>query len=260
MIDFTRYKRFFAFGCSYTCYLWPTWADIISKEMPNAEYINFGKPGAGNLLISARIAEANNRFNFTETDLVMVMFSSYSREDRWVEEALGINGWLAKGNVYLNGVYSKDWIRTFASERGYLIRDAALLDLSVHYLESLPCKSVFMKTTPIVLNSEPMQSDAVEPFDITSIYKDTLDKIKPSIYELELKGWDVDYKGFQDGHPSPIIYARYLEKIGVNLSPSTKQYAFHSTEKLKNITDRSLVQNEFKDLMYHETKCQKMVF
>ena len=33
IFDWTKYKRFFTFGCSFTCYMWPTWADIISKEM-----------------------------------------------------------------------------------------------------------------------------------------------------------------------------------------------------------------------------------
>jgi hypothetical protein len=106
MIDFTKYKRFFTFGCSYTSYIWPTWADLISKDMPQAEFYNLGKTGSGNLCISSRVAEANNRFKFTDTDLVMVMFSSYTREDRWVEYE-----WMTKGNVYVNNVYTSDWVR-----------------------------------------------------------------------------------------------------------------------------------------------------
>jgi hypothetical protein len=43
-IDFFKYKRFFAFGCSFTKYHCPSWSDLISKEMPNAEYVNFGLP------------------------------------------------------------------------------------------------------------------------------------------------------------------------------------------------------------------------
>jgi hypothetical protein len=65
-VDFTKYKRFFAFGCSFTCYIWPTWADVVSKEMPQAKFYNLGKTGAGNLCISSKVAEANNRFKFTD--------------------------------------------------------------------------------------------------------------------------------------------------------------------------------------------------
>lgn len=94
-LEFSKYKRFFAFGCSFTKYCWPTWADIVSKEMPDAEYVNCGLHGSGNQLISYRIAEANTRYKFTDTDLVMVLWSTYFREDRWV------NGkWLAHGNIY----------------------------------------------------------------------------------------------------------------------------------------------------------------
>jgi hypothetical protein len=32
--------------------MWPTWADVASKEMPNAEFFNLGVSGSGNLLIS----------------------------------------------------------------------------------------------------------------------------------------------------------------------------------------------------------------
>ena len=46
-IDFNKYKRVFAFGCSFTNYIYPTWADLIMHEMPSAECYNFGKAGGG---------------------------------------------------------------------------------------------------------------------------------------------------------------------------------------------------------------------
>ena len=36
-LDKKKYKRFFAFGCSYTEYFWPTWPDIIGQEIPYYE-------------------------------------------------------------------------------------------------------------------------------------------------------------------------------------------------------------------------------
>ena len=156
-IDLTKYKRFFAFGCSFTCYLWPTWADIVSKEMPQAKFYNLGKQGAGNLCISSKVAEANNRFKFTDTDLVMVMFSSYTREDRWVESE-----WVTHGNVFVNDVYPKDWVRKFADERGYLIRDASLIDLTTGYLKSLSCDSFTMLSVPFTTNSDSPSRESIE--------------------------------------------------------------------------------------------------
>lgn len=255
MIDFTKYKRFFAFGCSYTSYIWPTWADLIKKEMPQAEFFNLGKTGSGNLCISSRVAEANNRFKFTNTDLVMVMFSSYTREDRWVEYE-----WLTRGNVYVNNVYSNDWVRKFADERGYMIRDASLIDLTTRYLQALPCDSRMMLSVPFKTNSDSPNHDSTAPDDILSVYKDTFEEMSPSLFELELVGWTTDYKKFIDGHPSPIIYYNYLEKIGITLSESTKQYALDATQILIEEESRALVQTRFPEQDINVTKSQKLMF
>ena len=255
MIDFTKYKRFFAFGCSYTSYIWPTWADLIKKEMPQAEFFNLGKTGSGNLCISSKVAEANNRFKFTNTDLVMVMFSSYTREDRWVEYE-----WMTRGNVYVNDVYSSDWIRKFADERGYMIRDASLIDLTTRYLQSLPCDSRMMLSVPFKTNSDSPNHDSIVPNDILSVYKDTFEEMSPSLFELELVGWTTDYKKFKDGHPSPIIYYNYLEKIGINLSESTKQYALDATQILLEEDSRALVQSRFPEQDNNTNKAQKLMF
>lgn len=255
MIDFTKYKRFFAFGCSYTSYIWPTWADLIKKEMPQAEFFNLGKTGAGNLCISSRVAEANNRFKFTNTDLVMVMFSSYTREDRWVEYE-----WMTRGNVYVNNVYSNDWVRKFADERGYMIRDASLIDLTTRYLQALPCDSRMMLSVPFKTNSDSPNHDSTVPDDILSVYKDTFGEMSPSLFELELVGWTTDYKKFKDGHPSPIIYYNYLEKIGITLSESTKQYALDATQILIEEESRALVQTRFPEQDNNITKSQKLMF
>lgn len=255
MIDFTKYKRFFAFGCSFTSYIWPTWADIVSKEMPQAEFFNLGKSGAGNLCISSRVAEANNRFKFTDTDLVMVMFSSYTREDRWVEYE-----WMTRGSVYVNNVYSTDWVRKFADERGYLIRDASLIDLTVRYLKSLPCNSYCMMSVPFKPNAESLNSDDVAPNDILEVYADTLNSMNPSLFELELNGWNTDYKKFTDGHPSPIKYLNYLEKLGFVFTESTKQYAVDSTRILFEEESREAVQAKFPEQDANVTKGQKLMF
>lgn len=235
-IDLTKYKRLFTFGCSFTSYMWPTWADVIAKEMPNAEFFNLGKSGSGNLLVSLRIAEANNRFKFTDTDLIMIMYSSYCREDRWVD-----GDWISCGNIFNNDVYPRDWVRKFSDEQGYLIRDAAIIDLTSKYLSTLPSTSVQMLSVPFVQGAERSDSRTVVPKDLAALYADTFVKLEPSIFELELAGKGVDYHGFQDGHPSTIRYYNYLEKLGFSLSESTKKFAEDSTQILKEATNRNII-------------------
>jgi hypothetical protein len=254
-IDFTKYKRFFAFGCSYTSYIWPTWADLISKEMPQAEFFNLGKSGAGNLCISSRVAEANNRFKFTDTDLVMIMFSSYTREDRWVD-----HGWLARGSVYVNDVYSSDWVRKFADERGYMIRDASLIDLTTRYIKSLPCDSFTMLSVPFKTNADSPNCDSAGPDDILEVYSETFNNMRPSLHELEIAGSLQDYRKFVDGHPSTIKYYNYLEKIGITLSKSTKQYALDATQILLEEESRALVVTRFPEQDKNITETDRMMF
>jgi hypothetical protein len=254
-IDLTKYKRLFTFGCSFTSYMWPTWADVIAKEMPNAEFFNLGKSGSGNLLISLRIAEANNRFKFTDTDLVMVMYSSYCREDRWVD-----GDWISCGNIFNNDVYPKDWVKKFADEQGYLIRDAAIIDLTSTYLSTLPSTSVQMLSVPFVQGAERCDVKTEKPKELSTLYAGALSHMKPSIFDLELAGKGVDYHGFQDGHPSTIRYYNYLKKLGFSLSDSTKKFAEDATQILKEATNRNIIPYMFPEQDANITKTCRLMF
>lgn len=265
MIDFTKYKRFFTFGCSYTNYMWPTWAELISKEMPNIEYYNCGRSGSGNQLISYRIAEVNNRFKLTKDDLVMVMFSSYCREDRWVADFVdtGSTGWVSGGNIFAYRYYSKEWVKKFADEQGYLIRDAAIIDMSIKYLEALPCDSHFMLSVPFAMGADDNPSQDEEIKKIKEMYADSFNKISPSLYDVVIKPniseLEYDYK-FKDGHLTTTRHYDYLTKIGFNLSPHTEQYAIESSAKLKSITNRNLVPSQFNEQDEMITRMERLLF
>jgi len=258
-LDWKKYKRFFTFGCSFTCYVWPTWADIIHQEMLDSEFYNFGRSGSGNTLISYRIAEANNRYQFTDTDLIMVMFTTFCREDRWVSD----QGWLTGGNIFSNQIYPKSWVKEFADEKGYLIRDAAVLDLTIKYLNNLSSTSISMMASPFVTNSEICDITSEKPNDIISVYKNMFTQIKPSFYEIELNGNWTDLRRdyiIVDGHPAPIRYYNYLEKLGFNLSPKTKEYAIEMTDILKTIKIKENVPLYFPEQDVNVTNSRTKLF
>jgi len=255
-IDWLKYKRFFAFGCSFTSYVWPTWADIVSKEMPNAEYFNFGVSGSGNLLISLRIAEANNRFKFTDTDLIMIMFTTYTREDRWVD-----NKWITPGNIYNNDIYPKDWVKKFADERGYLIRDAALIDMSMKYLDHLPCNKYCMLSVPFIERSDHCELNGKTHKDILDTYLATFDRLPPSMFDLEIReSTQLDYAGFKDGHPSTIRYYNYLKKLGINLGEKSKRFSEESSDLLKTITNKKIIPLYFAEQKKNIERFAKLMF
>lgn len=72
--------RLFTFGCSFTQYMWPTWANVVAYDLKLPLY-NFAVAGLGNVGIMNRVMEADMKFKFTPEDKIMIMWSSWSRDD-----------------------------------------------------------------------------------------------------------------------------------------------------------------------------------
>lgn len=247
-IQYNKYKRLFTVGCSFTSYLWPTWANIIAAEMPTAEHINIAKAGAGNLFISSMIAQANRTYSFSETDLVMVMWSSFCREDRWV------NGvWVTGGNVFFHQVYSPDWVKQFSDPTGYLIRDMALIELSSEYLKNLPCDSIMM---PMVPMNDDIKIKTPTMNKIETLYGSKYRKMPLSFYEA-MQSWPPGHTyshhmgstAIPDGHPSPNVHCSYLRKIGIPLTNTGILYASQSTSNLEKTSTVQEIQKLFPELI-----------
>lgn len=226
MDDLKKYKRFFAFGCSMTSYRWPTWADILAKEIP--ESYNFGKSGGGNLYISTMLAEAHNHYKFNAEDLVMIMWTSVCREDRYINKY-----WETPGNIFTQGFYDDAFVEKYADPRGYLIRDMAIISNAKHMLDSLPCDYHMLNMAPFVtLQLRGGESNADDFDDVLELYKDVLKYIKPDIMNLEYKGqWPqhpISDPGNQkfDYHPSTAGHARYLQKVFPRLTFTEQQQQF----------------------------------
>lgn len=236
-IDFKKYKRFFAFGCSFTCHMYPTWANVISKEMPDAEFYNFGYSGAGNLLISLRVSEANLRFNFCETDLVMIMYSTFYREDRWIK-----GQWRTGGNIFNNSHYDRNFILKHVDLGGFLIRDLALINSTHGFINSLPCDSVTMLSSDCN-NEKHLIGDTDESNinQILNVYEPLLNSLPPPLYgsTINLKNQStVEYidwqnKPHKDPHPTPDIYLNYLKFIGMPMTEKSENYVNEAMEKMK---------------------------
>lgn len=242
-IDFSKYKRFFAFGCSFTGYMWPTWADVLSREMPQAKFYNMGHSGSGNLMISARLTEASTRFNFCETDLVIVMWTTFCREDRYLH-----GYWQCPGNIYTQQFYSDEFVKKYTDPKGYLLRDLALITLTTGYLKTLPCDAITLASVPYNYQNE--NDPSVLP--ILEAYKNTIDQTPPSLFETEMNSqWTngheyFDKKEFRgDYHPDPMRYRNYLVKIGMPLTKRSYLFARDSLDKLKSTKNINEIFNSF---------------
>lgn len=224
-MDFKKYKRFFAFGCSMTEYHWPTWADIIAQEIP--ESYNFGKSGAGNTFISSQIAEAHHRHKFTSDDLVMCMWSGVGREDRYVNR-----NWQTPGNIYTQDYYDSKFIEKYVDIRGYVLRDMSSIALTTGFLENLGVDFYMLNMMPFNLlqSSKPYNTESNN--DIFYLFQDTLKKIKPDLATTELdNSWptrNIHHSANQtiDYHPSTKQHLQYLQKIFPDITFSDKTIEF----------------------------------
>jgi hypothetical protein len=232
-----KYKRFFAFGCSFTNYLWPTWADIIAHNIPN--YENWGRGGAGNQFIFNSIIECNRRNKFNKDDLVIVMWTSCSREDRYVD-----NEWLVAATEGREKIYGKDWMKKFANQgKGLMIRDFATIDATQQLLDTYDCDWANLNSLPLIrfdINraekdikkgtatledleerwalQQSMLSQGTDHWDtyladieVVNLYKNIFPNIKEPLFNIILK--NKQRPNFGDKHPTPSESFDYINSV-----------------------------------------------
>jgi hypothetical protein len=116
-------SRFFAYGCSFTKYYYPTWADIIIND--HDEGYNCGRLGSGNQLIANRICETNAVKKFNSDDTIIIMWSNFFRDDVYKDK----DGWQTKGNIF----FYKDNVEDLSH---YVYRDCNLITSTLYSLRT----------------------------------------------------------------------------------------------------------------------------
>lgn len=249
-IDFKKYERIFAFGCSFTSYSWPTWADIIAFQNSHAKYYNYGMPGLGNLGISCRITEANKRYNFGKKDLIMVMWSTFCREDRWFD-----NGWKAYGNVF-NSPFPDEYIENFCDPIGLLIRDHAIINQTNSYMNKLNSGYIALKSTPFNFTERPIDENNQLLLTLNKLYAEEYNQMPLELYAFMGYDWGICKQHFfddlaeeptmrHDCHPFTSLYAEYLEEIGFDLDDKTMDFAKNADSILNSCKTRTEINNQF---------------
>ena len=214
-------KRLFTFGCSFTKWCWPTWADILAKNQSYDLYENWGEPGAGNLFIFNSIIECNLRHKFTKNDTVRVMWSTTHRKDQYRDHKWDLG----------SGIRSVKMLKAEPFDlRGYYIRDMAFIHAIDQLMSSICCDFLMMSMTSLVngwagaaenpMTQSPefmiMEREEVENcYDIIDLYQETLNKICPSVHKVVYNhDWTSRPQHVKnDFHPSPLLHLEYLDKI-----------------------------------------------
>lgn len=214
-------KRLFTFGCSFTKYLWPTWADIVAVNQSYDLYENWGHSGGGNPFIFNSIIECNLRHKFTKNDEIFVMWSTTHRMDVYNNYK-----WHLDGGTLEQDENSND-------QRGYYIRDLALISAVDQIISLIGCN--FQMMSMVNLHNHMLstsghsgkialrESSELDCDDVFELYSELLNKIHPSIHEVVYK---YDWKSRSahrpnDFHASPLLHLEYLDKIFGNNYIST---------------------------------------
>lgn len=129
--------KIMAFGCSFTKFHWPTWADIVLRQadLAGMKTDNWGMPGAGNLFIAMQVQHAIATGVLKPGDHAFISWSSFAREDRIVD-----GKWLLPGNIFNQRTYPQDWVEKYADLEFYTLRDCALINATRSSLDALGIK------------------------------------------------------------------------------------------------------------------------
>ena len=228
-LDPTKYKRFFAFGCSFTRYKWATWADIIGQNIPY--YENWGRQGVGNHYIFNAVLEADAKHNFGPDDLVIIMWSQLGREDRYFDKR-----WISQTISELTDSESRKYA---IDTRAHLIRDLAYIKSIQTFLEHKKCDYAHLAMYPLVylttdlpfafsapdmIRTEMLLSawidlrvnkhigKSIEHPDVVESYIDVYTSIEKTILEC-FSSMYVLKRENNDPHPTPEEFVKYLDKL-----------------------------------------------
>ena len=226
-------KRLFAFGCSFTGYSWPTWADILGSQFEH--YENWGQCGASNHFIMNSLVECHLRNQLTKDDVVGIMWTNVSRLDSYKEKE-----WLTPGNIYNQPFYSKEMVDQFDT-RGFYIRDLAFIYMADQLLEKIGCEYYMFSMVDIKNSLQYEHKDSsCQIFDLLPYYKTTLDKIRPSMHQIV---FDYDWysRPFQMEKQLEILKKHYQDLAGKDWPEFEKVLEPNSLKKL----DRKIIKEIF---------------
>ena len=265
-LNTSQYKRFFVVGCSFTHWYWPTWANIIAEQNPHLEFHSFAKAGQGNTYISTLLNQLYYTHNLCETDLVGVMWSTFHRLDYYTSSHSNLEG-LVKGtdtnivkNLNENWRMHSDTIHPqleFGNkkegycDRGFLIRDLAIIDNSTTVMQHAPYTAFQMYSVEpeqqlnydiTLLNTERDNNDVLETYSHLKhqmITKTSLFNEMDNKFTVPTVTWTPSWepqnssRKEDDFHPSSSINCQFLQSNGYAVTQDTLQHCAEIDAKIQ---------------------------
>ena len=205
-------KRLFTFGCSFTRYYWPTWADMLGNSYDHFE--NWGNSGLGNRAIFERLSECIVHNNISKGDTVIIQWTEFHRFDFYLPLPSLPEGWSQGGNILTSTTVPKE-ILALWNEKSYIMHTLNYINMAVRLLESLEC-------TWYMTSIRNLYSDAIEHPEFMKYcqvfqHSNFLMPISAFLenYEFPKKELFDHRKNVvdKDEHPTPIAHYAWLNEI-----------------------------------------------
>ena len=189
------YKRIFTFGCSFTRFSWPIWADILAWDL-NIPIQNWGLSGMGNVGIFHRIIECDLRNKFDKDDLIMVLWTHWNREDRYIKH------WQTHGNIFHEKFYDNDFIKKYWSLENDIIKNATAI-ISANKMYNINFQS---NITPLLKFESNARDLTTTENNVFQFYKQFI----PSDTVFEYNNLEAFNQYQYDNHPTVIHHLDFL--------------------------------------------------
>ena len=210
------YKRFFAFGCSFTSYVWAMWPEVIKQELGDVEFHNLGRAAAGNSYIAHQIYLADIKYNFGPDDLIMVCWTHAYRMDWLLSDK---DDWRLEGFMFYEGEINKYISDEAKSLENCEFRDSNIIVCATEYLNNLPSDAItFSWIDNLSTDQERLQPFKKYMSDIPIWNSEYYQKKREQLWEDHIgqppNVWEEDYDEEPwDTHPMPIETLEFLSEM-----------------------------------------------
>jgi hypothetical protein len=233
-----KFKRLFTFGCSYTEYLLPTWANIVAWDL-SIPAQNWGQSGIGNVGIFHKMVECDLKNTFNEDDLILVVWSSWSREDRYAEDRYGNYTWLTGGNVFSNPYYGEEFVKKYWSLSNDIIKNSTAI-ISANKMFDIKFQGHIENTR--FFESKNIEFNNYEK-DIFNFYRPHIPSGNVFVLNHKDRIHDEFFKLYNDGHPNLLEHLKYVKEIvyktlNFTLKKETEEFCYKlHDEFIKTLND-----------------------
>ena len=196
------YDRLIVFGCSFTLYKWPTWADYLYSGGIAKQYSNWALSGGSNDFIFHSLTECIATQGITNKDIVIIMWSQPHRIADYKHDT----GWDMPGNAHL--YQHKERMINYWNEDQSTLENLSYFCGVHNILKGIGCDFLFTSMDYLNLNT-----NYVKHFnDITKMFYTSMgEALGYSVNAKQETRWRETLPN--DRHPSPKEHAEYAKLL-----------------------------------------------